>query len=60
MKRIFISFDFDHDRHYRYLLKALKDNPRNDLVFDDVTPAEIASSSISRVKAVLTQRIEKR
>lgn len=58
MKRIFISFDYDHDRNYRYLLAALKANPRNDLVFDDVTPQEIQSSDIGRVKAVLTSHIK--
>lgn len=58
MKRIYISFDFDHDRHYRYLLSALKENPRNDLVFDDVTPTEIQSSSIEYVKSVLRQHIK--
>lgn len=58
MKRIFISFDYDNDRHYRYLLSALKENPRNDLVFDDVTPNEIQSSDINYVKAVLRQHIK--
>ena len=57
MKRIFISFDFDHDRHYRYLLSALKENPRSDLDFDDVTPNEIQSSNIEYVKSRLRQHI---
>ena len=57
MKRIFISFDYDNDRHYRYLLKALKDNPRSDIQFIDATPEEIQSSDISRIKAVLTKKI---
>lgn len=58
MKRIFISFDYDHDRHYRYLLSALKENPRSDLQFDDVTPRGIQSSNIAYVKSVLRQHIQ--
>jgi hypothetical protein len=58
VKRVFISFDYDHDRHYRYLLSALKQNPRNDLEFDDVTPREIQSSNIEYVKSVLRQHIK--
>lgn len=57
MKRIVISFDYDHDRNYRYLLSALKTNPRNDLQFDDLTPGAIQSSSIPYVKSVLRQHI---
>ncbi len=56
-KRIFISFDYDHDRRYRYLLKALAENPRSDLEFTDVTPEEIQSYNIPRIKAVLTTKI---
>ena len=57
-KRIFISFDYDHDRRYRYLLLALAENPRSDIEFDDVTPEEIQSYDISRIKAVLTKKIQ--
>jgi len=56
-KRIFISFDYDHDRNYRYLLKALAANPRSDIEFDDLTPEEIQSYDIGRIKAVLTRKI---
>ncbi len=56
-KRIFISFDYDHDRNYRYLLTALSKNPRSDIEFDDYTPEEIQSNDISRIKAVLTSKI---
>lgn len=58
-KRIFISFDYDNDRNYRYLLKALIANPRSDLAFEDLTPEEIQSYDIGRIKAALTQRIRK-
>ncbi|MDO9555171.1 MAG: TIR domain-containing protein [Atribacterota bacterium] len=58
-KRIFISFDYDNDRNYRYLLKALANNPRSDISFEDLTPEEIQSYNISRIKAALTNRISK-
>lgn len=56
-KKIFISFDYDHDRNYRYLLNALAANPRSDIDFDDCTPEEIQSYDIPRIKAVLTSKI---
>ena len=56
-KRAFISFDYDHDRHYRYLLTALAENPQSAIEFDDVTPQEIQSYDIARIKAVLTSKI---
>ena len=56
-KGIFISFDFDHARHYAYLLTALAKNPLFDIDFEDRTPREIRTIDISRVKAGLTRRI---
>lgn len=56
-KKIFISFDYDHDRRYRYLLKALAANPRSDIEFDDLTPEEIQTYEIGRIKAALTSKI---
>ena len=56
-KRIFISFDYDNDRNYRYLLNALSKNASSDIEFDDVTPREIQSYDIARIKAVLTRKI---
>ena len=56
-KRAFISFDYDNDRNYRYLLSALKSNPQSAIDFDDLTPGEIDTSKVDRVKAVLTTKI---
>lgn len=56
-KRIFISFDYEHDKNYRYLLTALAKNPRSDIEFTDVTPEEIQSYDVGRIKAVLTKKI---
>jgi len=58
MKRIFISFDYEHDKNYRYLLTALAKNPRSDIEFTDVTPEEIQSYNVDRIKAVLTKKIK--
>lgn len=56
-KQIFISFDYDHDRHYRYLLTAQSKNQMFDIDFYDHTPGEIQTNDIGRIKAALTQKI---
>lgn len=56
-KQIFISFDYDQDRHYRYLLTALSKNQKFDIDFYDHTPGEIQTDDIGRLKAALTQHI---
>lgn len=56
-KRIFISFDYDHDKNYRYLLTALSENAGSDISFDDSTPGEIDTDDVSRIKAALTCKI---
>ena len=56
-KRIFISFDYDHDRNYRYLLNALSENARSDISFIDCTPGEIDTNDVAKTKAVLTRKI---
>lgn len=56
-KRIFISFDYDHDRKYRHLLSALNENRNSDIDFSDYTPDEIQTNDIGRIKAVLTRKI---
>lgn len=57
-KKVFISFDYDNDRNYRYLLSALKANSDSDIDFEDLTPDEIQSYDVSRIKAALTRRIK--
>lgn len=56
-KKVCISFDYEHDRHYKSLLKAWDANTNFEFSFNDVTPTEINSNDYSRVKAVITQRI---
>ena len=54
---VFVSFDYDNDRHYKYLLEAWHAHPQFDFVFADATPNEIDSSNVARVKAALTSKI---
>jgi hypothetical protein len=56
-KRIVISFDYDHDKEYRYLLSALKANKGSAIDFEDLTPGAINSDNVSSVKRVLTSQI---
>jgi len=58
-KKVFICFDYDNDKHYRYLLKALANNAGSDIEFEDLTPEEIQSYDVGRIKAALTRRIRK-
>lgn len=56
-KRVFVSFDYEIDRQYYYLLKAWDANPNFEFAFSDYTSKEIKSDSISVVKANLTRKI---
>ncbi len=55
---VFVSFDYDNDKHYKYLLEAWNENPKFKFVFDDATPEEINSSNVGRIKAALTSKIK--
>lgn len=57
-KKVFVSFDYDNDKHYKYLLEAWDANPDFDFVFSDKTPDEIDTTNIGRIKAALTARIK--
>lgn len=56
-KKVFVSFDWHHDKYYRFLLKAFHANDQFDFEFDDVSSDEINSESVGRVKAALAVRI---
>lgn len=58
MYTVFVSFDFEHDKHYKYLLEAWHKNPKFRFVFEDGTPREINSLNVGRVKAALTTKIK--
>ena len=58
-KKVFISFDFENDKHYKYLLDAWDKNKNMDFKFDDCSSDEIHSDDIPKVKENLTKRINK-
>ncbi len=57
-KKVFVSFDYENDRAYYYLMKAWDANPKFDFVFSDYSSREIQSDSVSVVKACLTKKIK--
>lgn len=56
-KKIFVSFDYENDKHYKYLLEAWDANDDFDFVFSDKTPTEINSNNIGPIKAALRTKI---
>lgn len=56
-KKVFVSFDFDNDKQYKYILEAWDANPNFEFEFNDATSHEIKSKDVSRVKAALTIKI---
>lgn len=56
-KKVIVSFDYEHDKNYYYLLKAWDANKDFDFYFSDLTPDEIQSESVSTVKQVLSSKI---
>lgn len=56
-KQVFVSFDYDNDKRYKFLLQAWDANPDFDFVFEDRTPGEINTNDIARIKASLTRQI---
>ena len=54
-RKIFVSFDFENDRNYKYLLEAWNGN--SEFEFDDKSTREINSWNISTIKAALTRKI---
>ncbi len=56
-KRVFVSFDWDNDKHYKFLLKAWDANPQFEFAFSDYSSSEIKSWDIPTVKAALTRKI---
>ena len=56
-KRVLVCFDFEKDRSYKYLMNAWNANDNFEFSFNDVTPDEIQSESISVIKANLTKKI---
>lgn len=56
-KYVFVSFDYENDKHYKFLLEAWDANPQFDFLFADKTPDEIDSTNVGRIKAALSAKI---
>lgn len=56
-KKVYVCFDYEKDRHYKYLMEAWDANPNFDFTFNDRSPREIQSYSISVIKACLSKKI---
>lgn len=56
-KKVFVSFDYDNDKNYKFLLEAWDANPNFDFYFSDLSSKEINSSSVSVVKQALSKKI---
>ncbi len=56
-KNVFVSFDYDNDKHYKFLLEAWDANSEFDFSFSDLSSQEIKSWDIPRIKAALTRKI---
>lgn len=54
---VFVSFDYDYDKLYKYLLEAWSANANFSFTFADKTPDGINSNNIGRIKAALSQKI---
>lgn len=55
--KIFVSFDFDNDRNYKYTLNMWNANSSFDFTCNDYSPSEINSWNIPTVKSVLSRKI---
>lgn len=56
-KTVFVSFDYENDKNYKFLLQAWDANKNFDFLFADRSSREINSNNVGRVKAGLTQKI---
>jgi hypothetical protein len=57
-RKVFVSFDYDKDKRYKFLLQAWSENSQFQFVFDDTSSAEINTNNVGRVKAGLTTKIK--
>jgi hypothetical protein len=56
-KKVFVSFDYENDKHYKYLLEAWDKNPQFEFSFSDLSSKEIDSWNIPTIKSVLSRKI---
>lgn len=56
-KKVFVSFDYENDKHYKFLLESWNENDQFDFSFADHSSQEIDSDEVARVRAALTRKI---
>lgn len=56
-KKIFVSYDYDNDKHYRYLLSAWDANKSFEFSFDDHSTPLINSENAARIKAAIGAKL---
>lgn len=56
-KKVFVSFDYENDKNYKFLLQAWDANPDFDFFFSDYSSQEIQTNSVAVVKNVLSRKI---
>ena len=56
-KKVFVSFDYEKDRRYYYLMKAWGANQSFEFMFSGYTSREIRSDSVAVVKRQLSAKI---
>lgn len=56
-KKVYVCFDYEKDRNYKYLMEAWDANPNFDFSFNDRSPREIQSDNISVIKGCLSKKI---
>ncbi len=56
-KRIFVSYDYDNDKHYRHLLSAWDANKSFNFTFDDHSTPLINSVDAGRIKAAISVKM---
>lgn len=55
---VFVSFDYDNDRYYKFLIEAWHSNPPFGFTFQDGTSGEINSANVGRVKPAVMTKIQ--
>jgi len=56
-RKVFVSFDYENDKHYRFMLSAWHANQEFEFKFDDRSSGEVQSNDIGRIKAALANKI---
>lgn len=56
-KKVFVSYDYANDRHYRYLLSAWDANESFDFTFEDHSTVAINSEDAGHIKAAIAAKM---